>query len=379
MISEKIDTLFAPAEREPPEKVLVQYRRLLGHDFSWQLLDAVPDIFLILNDKRQIVFTNKMLPESLGYQDPRDVLGLRPGEAVACVHATEMPGGCGTTEFCKNCGAVRAILSSLRGEELVDECRILRENGQALDLRVWATPMQVDGERFSTFAIQDISHEKRRRVLERAFFHDLLNIAGGLQGFVELLRESPPDKIEETREWIYAISQHLIEEINAQKQLAAAENNELSVRPVPVQSLKFLQEVVETYKNHDVAEGRVIAIDSQAQDVWFVSDVRLLRRVIGNMLKNALEAVAPGETVTLSCQSDEEGVRFTVHNPGFIPRDVQLQIFQRSFSTKGNGRGIGTYSMKLLSERYLDGEVAFTTSPEEGTVFWARYPALLKV
>jgi signal transduction histidine kinase len=378
MMSEKIDTLFAPAEREPPEKVLIQYRRLLGYDFSWQLLDAVPDIFLILNDKRQIVFTNKMLPESLGYQDPRDVLGLRPGEAVACVHATEMPGGCGTSEFCRNCGAVRAILSSLRGEELIDECRILRENGQALDLRVWATPMQVDGERFSTFAIQDISHEKRRRVLERAFFHDLLNIAGGLQGFVELLRESPPDKIEEPREWIYAISQHLIEEINAQKQLAAAENNELSVRPAPVQSLKFLREVVETYKNHDVAEDRVIAIDPRAQNVWFVSDLRLLRRIIGNMLKNALEAINVGETVTLSCQSDEEGVRFTVHNPGFIPRDVQLQIFQRSFSTKGNGRGIGTYSMKLLSERYLGGEVSFTTSPEGGTLFWARYPAMLK-
>jgi signal transduction histidine kinase len=378
MKSEEIGTMFAPAEREPDEKILTQYRRFLQNDFSWQLLDTVPDIFLILNDKRQIVFTNRALPELLGYQEREDVLGMRLGEAVNCVHATEMPGGCGTSEFCKNCGAVRAILSSLRGEELIDECRILRENGQALDLRVWATPLLVDGERFSTFAIQDISHEKRRRVLERAFFHDLLNIAGGLRGFVELLRESPPDEVAETREWIYAISQHLIEEINTQKQLAAAENNDLSVRPAPVQSLSFLREVVEAYRNHDVAEGRTIVIDPLAQDVWFVSDVRLLRRVIGNMLKNALEAVAPGETVALSCRNDAEGVHFTVHNPGFIPRDVQLQIFQRSFSTKGNGRGIGTYSMKLLSEGYLKGEVGFTTSPEEGTVFWARYPALLK-
>ncbi len=376
---EKVCTVFAPAEREPPEKVLEQYRRFLDHDFSWQLLDTVPDIFLILNDKRQIVFTNKVLPELLGYRDRQAVLGLRPGEAVNCVHATAMPGGCGTSEFCKNCGAVRAILSSLRGEELIDECRILQESGQALDLRVWATPLRVDGARFSTFAIQDISHEKRRRVLERAFFHDLLNIAGGLQGFVELLRESPPDETQETRDWIYAISQHLIAEINAQKQLAAAESNELSVRPEPVQTLKFLEEVVETYRQHDVAKGRDIAIAPEAQGVWFVSDVRLLRRVIGNMLKNALEASAEDETVTLSCQSNEDGVRFTVHNPGFIPRNVQLQIFQRSFSTKGNGRGIGTYSMKLLTERYLAGEVDFTTSLEEGTSFWAQYPALLKV
>ena len=43
-----------------------------------------------------------------------------------------------------------------------------------------------------------------------------------------------------------------------------------------------------------------------------------------------------------------------------MPRQVQLQIFKRSFSTKGAARGLGTYSMRLLSERYLKGVVSFT-------------------
>jgi hypothetical protein len=30
--------------------------------------------------------------------------------------------------------------------------------------------------------------------------------------------------------------------------------------------------------------------------------------------------------------------------------------------------------MKLLSERYLNGNVSFTTSPKQGTTFTARYP-----
>lgn len=38
-----------------------------------------------------------------------------------------------------------------------------------------------------------------------------------------------------------------------------------------------------------------------------------------------------------------------------LPLLVQLQIFNRSFSTKGKGRGTGTYSMKLLTKRYLKG------------------------
>ena len=52
----------------------------------------------------------------------------------------------------------------------------------------------------------------------------------------------------------------------------------------------------------------------------------------------------------------------------------RLQVFQRSFSTKGSGRGLGTYSMRLLTEHYLRGSVGFTSSAAEGTTFFASYP-----
>jgi hypothetical protein len=57
-----------------------------------------------------------------------------------------------------------------------------------------------------------------------------------------------------------------------------------------------------------------------------------------------------------------------------MAEDVKRQLFQRSFSTKqGNGRGIGTYSVKLLTERYLRGTVDFVSpAPEGGTVFSVR-------
>ena len=77
--------------------------------------------------------------------------------------------------------------------------------------------------------------------------------------------------------------------------------------------------------------------------------------------------------MTLAADSTAS-VEFSVHNPNPMPRNVQLQVFQRSFSTKGSGRGLGTYSMKLLSERYLGGRVSFESNEESGTVFRARYP-----
>jgi sensor histidine kinase regulating citrate/malate metabolism len=92
------------------------------------------------------------------------------------------------------------------------------------------------------------------------------------------------------------------------------------------------------------------------------------------MVKNGLEASAEDETVRLSCLSSKTGIEFLVHNPHFMPRHVQLQVFQRSFSTKGKNRGLGTYSMKLLGEQYLRGKVSFTSYPEGGTTFKVWLP-----
>lgn len=367
-------TKFAPAERASIRTLQTQADYWLEHPLLQRVFDAVPDIVLILNQERQIIFANKSLLQTLGLADEKQVLGMRPGEALGCVHAIETAGGCGTTEFCKTCGAVKAILSSLGGTEAVEECRIILQNDEALDLQVWATPLQVEDERFSVFAIKDISHEKRRRVLERIFFHDLLNAAGGLRGFVDILQDAKPTELETVKEAIAKLSDRLIEEINAQRELSLAENNELVVDPDPINSIGLLREIIEMYARHEVARNRSLQLDRAAEIITFTSDPTLLRRVIGNMVKNALEATSPGQTVTLSCRVAGEEVEFSVHNPTFMPRDVQLQMFQRSFSTKGSDRGLGTYSMKLLSERYLKGWVSFNSSPEQGTVFIGRYP-----
>jgi signal transduction histidine kinase len=74
---------------------------------------------------------------------------------------------------------------------------------------------------------------------------------------------------------------------------------------------------------------------------------------------------------------DDGQVEFSVENPGQIPPDIGARLFHRSFSTKGSGRGLGTYSVKLFTERYLGGKVSFHSSPEGGTVFTVRCPLTL--
>jgi signal transduction histidine kinase len=145
---------------------------------------------------------------------------------------------------------------------------------------------------------------------------------------------------------------------------------------ISLNSLEVLKEAKLLWASQMACEC-TIEIDPLAEEVVFTSDERLLGRVIGNMVKNALEASRSGDTVTLDCRMVGENIAFSVHNPACMPRNVQMQVFQRSFSTKGEGHGLGAYSMRLLSERYLGGKVSFTTSEEGGTTFTARYPIAL--
>jgi K+-sensing histidine kinase KdpD len=372
---EVLETKFAPAERASEARVRDLYRLLTSIPLLEKVMGSVPDILVFLNENRQIVLANDAAFRFLGVEPTLEVLGNRPGEAFGCAHAAETEAGCGTTEFCQTCGAVQAILAAQGGESDVKECRMaIKDSWDALDLKVSTAPFDYEGERFTICALQDISHEKRRRALERTFFHDVLNTVGGLRGFAELLLESEPEEVPEVASSVSKISAQLIEEIETQRSLLAAESDELSVNPQELKTKEVLEELAVVYRRHEVAKGKSITIAADSESLAFRSDYALLLRVLGNMLKNALEATAAQENVTLGARRDADQVEFWVNNPAFMPRDVQLQVFKRSFSTKGSGRGIGTYSMRLLASRYLRGTVDFSSSEAQGTTFRLRLP-----
>ncbi len=316
--------------------------------------------------------------ELTGVKSRFDLCGLRPGEALNCVHSDESDYGCGTTQFCRTCGAVNAILTTQKGMPDVQECRIKSGNGAVLDLRVWTTPIEVDGNPYVVFTVADISDEKRRRALERVFFHDILNTVGAMRGFCSLLGRRPPEEIEKITGRIETLSTRLLNEIDAQRQLSAAENHELSAKPSLIESAALLADIVSNYGEEGDKRGPAVRVDPQSEQVAFVSDLALVRRVLDNLVKNAVEACREGQTVTIRAGRRGNRVEFQVHNPGSMARDVRLQVFQRSFSTKGEGRGLGTYSAKLLTERYLKGKVRFTSSQKAGTTFTVTYPLSLK-
>jgi len=92
------------------------------------------------------------------------------------------------------------------------------------------------------------------------------------------------------------------------------------------------------------------------------------------MVKNGLEA--DQGPVVLNARSLDGGVVFEVRNQGLVPIEHRDRIFRRAYSTKGVGRGLGCYSMKLFGEGILGGRVWFTSEPGEGTTFRIWLPAV---
>lgn len=375
-MSTSVQTYYASPERANPEKIQEQVA-IFRAALLAEMLDVVSEIVLVLNQCRQIIHVNKNLLELLSISNRESVFGNRPGELLRCEQACSGPNGCGTAEGCRQCGALRAILTCTEGQRVEEECRITRQvDGKlaACDLKVCATALHRGGEPFIILALTDISHHKRRSALERIFFHDLLNMAGGLRSVAELLVDVAPSGAREEMEMVHHYATALVEEILAQRMLVSAENNELGIECAMLDPMALLQSVVNLYRRHEACNGRQLVIRPCTASMMMETDKVLLGRVLGNLVKNALEASPRGGVVTVSCALGDGSVAFEVHNYGVIPPDLQLQMLNRSFSTKGAGRGLGIYGVRLLTQNYLGGQLEVESTEQHGTTFRIRLP-----
>ena len=375
----KAKTYHAPSRRSSIEEVITEKEWIERSDFVIQLLAEVPLIFLILNTNRQVIFSNTLLLKQLGYKNIDEVLGFRPGELFRCIHALKNKNGCGTSKHCEVCGAVNAVLESdKRNELVVKETRLTTSAGETFlshDYEVASKPFEWEDKRFFIVTLRNIDDSKIRERLERAFFHDILNRAGILKGLTELLNISKrEEKVKMLIEVLTKEVAETVDDIVYQQHLMEAEKGVLNVDLEKVNSFEMLENIKNEFIAFEEKKNKVIVIDYSSQDKEFSTDRVLLRRILGNLVKNALEVIEEGENIWIGSSTTKDYIKFWVQNPGFMPQGIQSQIFQRSFSTKGKGRGVGTYSIKLFTEQYLKGKVEFSSNEKEGTIFTISLP-----
>jgi signal transduction histidine kinase len=374
-------TFFASPQRSDAEAIRSQVSQLTLDPLVDAVLRAVGGAAVLLNANRQIISANARYLEALGVDQAEQILGMRPGESLDCVHAWEHPAGCGTGPSCASCGAAIAMVAAVQGGGAEErDCVVTCGKDESLhdiDLRVRASPLQIGGEAYLLFLLQDVSVEKRREALERAFFHDVADLAAGLNLAAVQLEPSSPDEVRAVAGDIRMLASRLARELLIQRSLAESRPRagEPMIEPIELQAL--LDSLRGLGLNHPAASGKEVVVTSSLRELE--SDRMLLERILGGMVVNALEASPRGTRVRLDISTRDGEACFEVWNPGAIPEATASRIFQRYFTTRaGPGRGQGTFLMKLFGERWLGGKVGFRTGPE-GTTFWLRLPARARV
>jgi len=372
-----METYFAKAERANEKEIIAEIEIVIKSPIMSGLLYAVSGLLAILNEHRQIVAVNDSFLQMLGIKDPGEALGLRPGEALQCIHAHEEPAGCGTTKFCSTCGAAIAMVSSLGQDKPVERiCALTVNRGcQTVDiaLLVRSQPIKIEGKKFLLLFLQDITLQQQRAALERTFFHDINNILSGIVGASEML--SLKNSQSNFVKIIHQSSLRLKREVDIQRCLFESES--CSYQPLwqKIDTDQLIEELKLFFTNHMAARNKNLYFQASCPTLSIKTDVSLLQRVLCNMITNALESTEENGTVKVWEKQNDNFLSFYVWNRQPIPQDIAQRIFQRNFSTKdGAGRGVGTFSMKLFGERILGGQVNFTTSQEEGTVFRFSLP-----
>jgi len=371
-----MDTFFAPAEKANEKDLVSKIEIVNESPVMSGLLHSISGLLAVLNEHRQVIALNDSFMQMLRIDDSVKALGLRPGEVLQCLHAHDEPSGCGTTKFCSTCGAAIAIVTSLEQDKPVEKICALSANrdGKVLDLAllVKSHPILINNKKFLLLFLQDITQQQQSAALARTFFHDVNNMITMLLGASELLVKKDPSKL---ANMIHQASYRLTKEVAIQQYLSQTES--CNYQPVlrELTADQIIEELQSFFTNHPAAYNKNIDYSQSYPVVSVKTDISLLSRVVCNMIINALEATTENGKVKVWLESEGDFLAVCVWNLQEIPSEIANRLFQRNFSTKGqDGRGIGTYSMKLFGEQVLGGRISFTTSQEAGTVFRFSLP-----
>ncbi len=367
--------MYDISRRLGPDELKKQSRNI-GKNELIQIVAEYSDHFVgILNDARQFVYINEAYFKNNAHL--ADLIGYRPGEVFKCIHSEEHSAGCGNSESCRFCYAGNTILQTIfKDEKVINQGRMLvtlDNRISAVDFEVKTVPFRMENERFILFFLTDTSRIKQSELIERAFFHDVLNSSNVLTSLVSISKISS-EYIENADRIIESSITDIIEQIYFFKKLKNSEAGTFHPDFEVIDLLEEIEALVNTVKNTSWVEGIELELSTAGLGEELKTDRIIFRRIILNLLKNAFEASRPGDEVKLAIYLRDDYIEIHVNNPAVMPEEVRMQVFQRSFSTKGEGRGIGTYSIKLFTENFLKGRVAFTSEEGRGTTFVLTLP-----
>jgi signal transduction histidine kinase len=217
------------------------------------------------------------------------------------------------------------------------------------------------------------SRDRQLKLMLGGVAHEVKNPLGGIELFSGLLDEELGAKepnVGEAREHLTKIRRELeyLKRI-VEDFLAFAKERKLQTAPFSAKAL------LENAAQHLAGEaaGRHVALKVEPTDATLEGDLNLLTSALVNLVKNAVQISAAGQTVSIS--GAKHGARYAIEvrdaGPG-IAADLQARIFEPFFTTREKGTGLGLPLAKKLAEAHR-GTLTLRSKPGE-TVFTLSLP-----
>lgn len=223
--------------------------------------------------------------------------------------------------------------------------------------------------------------EKLREDMERISRHDIKAPLNAVINLPELLL-SDDNLTEDQRDILLFLQEEgraMLNLINLSQDLCRMEQGTYQPCFAPIDMVKVLTRISRELTPLMERRNARILVDNRlrARGSFFVRGEELLcYALLSNLVKNALEACRPEETVTITLSDAGDLQRIEIHNPTPVPKAVRDRFFEK-YATygKSGGMGLGAYSARLMAET-LGGLVTMRTSESEGcTVTIALLPS----
>ncbi len=290
------------------------------------------------------------------------------------------------SRLCERSGDTTKALRTLR--ELVEMQRKQFSEDSARQVRLLQVAFDVeqnraaaDEERRRREELDDLTQELRRLIEEKDAImgmvsHDLQNPLGAILGFAGLLGEEPltPEQQEFVRD-IEAAANEMSSILGDLLRM-----NELDVRAGSadvgkVDLAPLLAEMERRYAARARSKAIDLAVSGDGADLTCLAEERSLRRVVDNLVSNAVKYTPKGGRVELSARRDGKAVAVDVADtgPGISGEELErlFRPFERLTAVPTGGEdsiGLGLHIARRLA-RSMGGDILCESVPGEGSTF----------
>jgi len=281
------------------------------------------------------------------------------------------------------------ISAGIRGQEVEpQELTVLNRRQQGVPVMLSAFPLKRKGEAVQGGVIifRDLTAikrlEKERRHLVNMFAHDLKTPVVGMAGLVRRLRQEKAGPLSEPQKaYLETIGREMgrLEKlINNFLEFARLDLHILTPLASALQIESECQEVLALLQPLADAKGMILRTEFPQEVLVLQADPLLFRRVLENLLENAVKYSPPRTTVALEVQDRGPEVLFAVKDqgPGIAPEDLPhlFEIYYRGAEAeKERGFGLGLATVKRIIDAH-GGRIWVESHPGAGSTFYFTLP-----